>query len=176
MTAPPAPSRHRSAVTNGRRLHVVNPGDTAWARRFKDVLAEITNDLSGADLLSEGQRQLIRRAATISIACEAMEGDAAAGAAIDLELYGRIDLGAKPVPGTVRLEFYNMTMPDALTVLAADEDVLRLQMSDPADVAELKRAARSIVDTHAVAVAERYATRSAIEPFLQLLISNEERR
>ena len=80
------------------------------------------------------------------------------------------------MPGTVRLEFYNMTMPDALTVLAADEDVLRLQMSDPADVAELKRAARSIVDTHAVAVAERYATRSAIEPFLQLLISNEERR
>jgi len=86
MTTP----RHRSAVTNGKRLHVVPAGDTAWARRFKDVLAEITNDLGGVDLLSEGQRQLIRRVATISIACEAMEGDAAAGAAIDLELYGRL--------------------------------------------------------------------------------------
>src|SRR5215831_202240 len=90
MTAPPVPSRHRSAVTNGKRLHVVNPGDTAWARRFRDVLAEITNDLGGPSLLSEGQRQLARRCATISIACERMEGEAAAGEPIDLELYGRL--------------------------------------------------------------------------------------
>ena len=81
---------HRSAVTNGKRLHVIPPGDTAWARRFRDVLAEITNDLGGADLLSEGQRQLARRAATISIMCEKLEGDAAAGAAINLEDYGKL--------------------------------------------------------------------------------------
>src|SRR5262245_61497477 len=90
MTTPPPASRHRSAVTNGKRLHVVNPGDTAWARRFRDVLAEIVSDLGGADRLSEGQRQLARRAATISIACEKIEGDAAAGAAIDLETYGKL--------------------------------------------------------------------------------------
>ena len=90
MTTPPVPSRHRSAVTNGKRLHVVQPGDTAWARRFRDVLAEITNDLGGPDLLSEGQRQLIRRATTISIMCEKLEGDAAAGATIDLETYGKL--------------------------------------------------------------------------------------
>ena len=81
----------RSAVTNGKRLHVVRPGDTAWARRFRDVLAEIISDLGGAGAgLSEGQRQLARRAATISIACERMEGDAAADTAIDLEEYGRL--------------------------------------------------------------------------------------
>src|SRR5215831_15967013 len=90
MTAPPVPSRHRSAVTNGKRLHVVNPGDTAWARRFRDVLTEIVSDLGGPDLLSEGQRQLARRIATISIACERMEGEAAAGEPINLELYGRL--------------------------------------------------------------------------------------
>ena len=90
MTTPPVPSRHRSAVTNGKRLHVVQPGDTAWARRFRDVLAEIISDLGGADLLSEGQRQLARRCATISIACEKLEGDAAAGATIDLETYGKL--------------------------------------------------------------------------------------
>ena len=73
------------------------------------------------------------------------------------------------MPGTVRLPYYGMTLADALTVLAADEDVLRLQMSDPADVAELKRAARSIVDTYAEAVAERHATRSPPEPFLKLI-------
>jgi hypothetical protein len=64
-----------------------------------------------------------------------------------------------------------MTLADALSVLAADETALRVHLGDAADVAELQRAARTIVDTHAAAVAERY-TRSAIEPFLKLLISN----
>jgi hypothetical protein len=84
------PRKGQSAVTNGKRLHVVRPGDTAWARRFRDVLAQIIGDLGGADLLSEGQRQLARRCATISIQCEKMEGEAAAGNDIDLEQYGRL--------------------------------------------------------------------------------------
>src|SRR5262249_7958540 len=84
------PLASRSAVTNGRRLHVVAPPDGKWARRFRDVLAEITSDLGGADMLSEGQRQLARRVATISIACERLEGEAAAGEPIDLETYGKL--------------------------------------------------------------------------------------
>jgi hypothetical protein len=82
------PRRCRSAVSNGSRLFVERPGDTRWARRFADILAEIIGDLGGADRLSEGQRQLARRCATLAIACEKMEGEAAAGAQIDLELYG----------------------------------------------------------------------------------------
>ncbi len=74
----PAPSRFRSAVTNGARLFVVPPGDTRWHRRFRDVLGQIIADLSGPEGLSEGQRQLARRCATIAIACERMEGEAAA--------------------------------------------------------------------------------------------------
>jgi hypothetical protein len=84
------PARCRSAVTNGRRLHVVPPGDTAWARRFADVLGQIIADLGGPDGLSEGQRQLARRASTISIACEQMEGQAAAGEEMSFEVYGRL--------------------------------------------------------------------------------------
>jgi len=64
-----------------------------------------------------------------------------------------------------------MTTIDALAVLAADEGVLRLQMADDADVAELRRAARAVIDGHAESVAERY-TRSPLAPFLKLLISN----
>jgi hypothetical protein len=79
----------RSAVSNGRRLHVVRPGDTAWARRFRDVLAEIVSDLGGEGL-SEGQRQLARRAATLCIMCERLEGEAAAGRDIDLDVYGQM--------------------------------------------------------------------------------------
>jgi hypothetical protein len=82
--------RVRSAVTNGSRLHVVVPGDTKWARRFRDVLDQIIADLSGPVGLSEGQRQLARRATTIAIACERLEGEAAAGNEIDLEVYGTL--------------------------------------------------------------------------------------
>src|SRR5262249_11682788 len=83
-------SRSRSRVSNGKSLFVEADNRGPWARRFRDVIAEITSDLGGADLLSEAQRQLVRRAATISIACERMEGETAAGADINLELYGRL--------------------------------------------------------------------------------------
>ena len=53
------------------------------------MLAEIISDI-GREGLSEGQRQLARRCATISIACERMEGEAARGAEIDLETYGTL--------------------------------------------------------------------------------------
>jgi len=82
--------RLRSAVTNGRRLHVVPPGDTRWARRFRDVLGEIVSDLGGADQLSEGQRQLARRSATIALECEKLEAKAVSGEDIDLDLYGQL--------------------------------------------------------------------------------------
>jgi hypothetical protein len=84
------PAHTRSAVTNGRRLHVVSPGDNAWARRFADVLDQILADLGSEQHLSEGQRQLARRCATIAIVCERMEGEAAAGKQIDLEQYGQL--------------------------------------------------------------------------------------
>ena len=82
--------RLRSAVTNGRRLHVAAPGDGAWSRRFRDVLEQIIADMSGPEGLSEGQRQLARRATTIAIACERLDGEAAAGHEIDLEIYGAL--------------------------------------------------------------------------------------
>jgi hypothetical protein len=85
------PQKGRSAVTNGKRLHAVRPGVTVWSRRFRDVLNEIISDLGGHDAgLSEGQRQLARRAATISIMCEKLEGEAASGAEINLETYGTL--------------------------------------------------------------------------------------
>jgi hypothetical protein len=81
--------KQRSRVSNGK-LFVETDHRTAWSRRFRDVLAEIISDLGGADLLSEGQKQLARRCATIAITCERMEGEAAAGNAIDLEVYGKL--------------------------------------------------------------------------------------
>jgi hypothetical protein len=84
-TSDAALCKRRSAVANWTRLHVRKVGDTAWARRFKNVLAEIISDLGGRDGLSEGQRQLARRATTISLECEKSEATAVSGAAINLE-------------------------------------------------------------------------------------------
>jgi hypothetical protein len=89
--AKPARKDQRSAVTNGKRLFVVRPGDTAWSRRFRDILASILSDLGGYENgLSEAQTQLARRATTLCIACERLEGVAASGVEIDIALYGEI--------------------------------------------------------------------------------------
>jgi hypothetical protein len=80
----------RSQVTNGRRVFVEADQRGPWTRRFKDILAQIVADLGGADVLSEGQRQIARRAATLSIACERLEGEIAEGKDVDLETYGQL--------------------------------------------------------------------------------------
>lgn len=85
----PARKDQRSAVTNGRRLHVIPPGDTAWSRRFRDLFAEIVNHME-CDALSVDQLQDARRTATLCIECEKMEGVVAAGGEIDFEKYGRM--------------------------------------------------------------------------------------
>jgi hypothetical protein len=83
-------SKQRSKVTNGKRLFVEADQRGPWARRWRDVLGELTSDLGGPDLLSEGQRQLARRIATLAISCEKMEGEAAQGNEIDLNVYGKL--------------------------------------------------------------------------------------
>jgi hypothetical protein len=82
----------RSKVTNGKSLFVEFEGDSRgpWTRRFRDVLSQIIDDITPPEGLSEGQRQLARRAATIALACEKLEGEAAAGKDIDLEVYGKL--------------------------------------------------------------------------------------
>jgi hypothetical protein len=65
---------NRSKVTNGRALFLNGSIKTAASRRFADILSAIVGDLGGADApLSEGQKQLARRAASLSLACEKLE-------------------------------------------------------------------------------------------------------
>jgi hypothetical protein len=81
----------RSRVGNGKTLLPMVDGRSATARRFKDLVEDIAADLGGKDHLSEGQRQLIRRAAMLSAESERMEALAARGEAeFDIDLYGMI--------------------------------------------------------------------------------------
>jgi hypothetical protein len=62
----------RSRVTNGD-LFITGPQNTAYARRLRDILGEIISDLGGPSELSEAERQLARRAASLSVASEMLE-------------------------------------------------------------------------------------------------------
>jgi hypothetical protein len=79
-------------VTTGKSLFIGDvDGRGEIARRFRDILAEIVSDLGGSNVLSEAQRQLARRAATISVQCEFIEAEIAAGGEISadrLDQYG----------------------------------------------------------------------------------------
>ena len=82
------PRNNRSAIGNGTRLFVDSlDGRSALARRYRDLVAEHTSDLGGADCLSEAQRQLIRRSASLAVWCEAVEAKLAAGEEIDIGTY-----------------------------------------------------------------------------------------
>ena len=61
------------------------------ARRFRDLYQDIAADLGGLDLLSEGRKQLIRRAAMLSAESERLEALAARGEpGFDIDLYGQM--------------------------------------------------------------------------------------
>ncbi|APH74093.1 hypothetical protein BSQ44_24035 [Aquibium oceanicum] len=70
----------RSRITNGSLGDM--DGRSKWARRFRDVIVALSDDLGGVDALTEMQRSLVRRAATMQVELErAEEGFAKAGLA-----------------------------------------------------------------------------------------------
>jgi hypothetical protein len=95
-TQGPAKARQRerkhSAVASGRRLFAID-GDPSSpsARRYRDLIAGHVSDLGGPDSgLSEAQLSLVKRASTVEVELERMEGKLSAGESIDLDLYGRL--------------------------------------------------------------------------------------
>jgi hypothetical protein len=84
------PRRRRSAVSTGRRAFVdLGDGGSVWGRRYADLIAGHVADLGGADLLSESQVSLIKRASALECELEAMEGRLSLGEAVDLDEFGR---------------------------------------------------------------------------------------
>ena len=79
----------RSAVTNGRKLFVEGDSNSAWSRRYRDLIAAFVSDLGGRDALSEAKLALIRRSAALALELEQMEGRLSQGDEINLDSYGR---------------------------------------------------------------------------------------
>jgi hypothetical protein len=98
--------RVRSKVTNGRRTFVNGDGRSPWARRWRDLIEAHARDISpnGVDHLSEAQRSLIKRAATIEIQLEAIEGNLSEGLQANLAHYAQTAGHLKRILETLGIE------------------------------------------------------------------------
>jgi hypothetical protein len=83
------PKRIRSAVSNGRRLFVDGDGNSAWSRRYRDLIVGYISDMGGRDMLSQAQLSLIKRASAIELELEQMEGRLSKGEQVDLDTFTR---------------------------------------------------------------------------------------
>jgi hypothetical protein len=89
-------SHARSRVTNGAAILPGIDGRSTWVRRLRDLINLHLVDLGGPDMVSEAEKSIIRRAATLTIELERLElrfaqADLAGQApdALDLDLYQR---------------------------------------------------------------------------------------
>ncbi len=94
----------RSRVTNDSALLAGVDGRSAIARRFRDLVDAIISDMGGDDAISEGQRQLARRAAALSVQCEQIEAVMANGGPIDANDYVRLVNALNRVLGSIGLK------------------------------------------------------------------------
>ena len=76
----------RSRVSNGKDLFLEGvDGRSALARRYRDILAQLTSDIGGDP--SEAQSIIIRRATQLAVWCEMAEAEAAGGKALNIGEY-----------------------------------------------------------------------------------------
>jgi hypothetical protein len=83
---------YQSSVGNGSHLFSIQglDGRSAPSRRFRDLVADISSDLGGYDRLSELEKQMTRRCASLSIMAEAIEANFVGSESIDVERYGQL--------------------------------------------------------------------------------------
>src|SRR5262249_49418139 len=89
MSATTEKKRPRSAVTSGRKLFVEGDPNSAWSRRYHDLVTRHVADLGGRDMLSEAQLSLVRRAAALAVELESMEARMSEGQVVNLDTFGR---------------------------------------------------------------------------------------
>ena len=94
---PSRAKRPRSAVTSGRQQFITGNPNSAWSRRYHDLVVRHVRDLGGPDLLSEAQLSLIRRATSIECELERLDALLSTGAEVDLDAYGRASSHAAAV-------------------------------------------------------------------------------
>ncbi|MBC6714698.1 hypothetical protein H9Q09_00670 [Aurantimonas sp. DM33-3] len=83
-------SAARAAVSNGTRLLSGVDGRSASARRFRDLVRSLSDELGGEASLTEPQRAMVRHAAGVMIQAERMQSAIVRGETIDAEQLVRL--------------------------------------------------------------------------------------
>jgi hypothetical protein len=96
--------RPHSAVTSGRKLLLQGDVHSIWVRRYRDVIACLTNDLGGRGMIGEAKAALIRDCAALEIVLEKMRGRMSEGHNVDAEAYARIAAHRRRLLETLGLE------------------------------------------------------------------------
>jgi len=118
-------TNNRSRVTNGRQLFTAPVNlQTATGRRWKDIVELIACDLGGPDKLSEFQKQLIRRAASLATACETMEADMVRELPVDLSAYGQLSDRLRRIAETLGID-KAAPPPKTISEIIAEEEAKR---------------------------------------------------
>lgn len=94
-------------------------GRTAAARRARELIEAIEADLGGGDRLSEGQRQLVQRAAVLGTFIESCEAQWLGGKAVDLADYLQAINSQRRVLATIGLERARNVMPSVAEYVAS---------------------------------------------------------
>jgi hypothetical protein len=93
-----------SAVTSGRKLLLKGDVNSAWSRRYRDVIACLTSDLGGRGMVTEAKAALIRDCAALELYLEKMRGRMSEGQHVDVEAYARIAAHRRRLLESIGLE------------------------------------------------------------------------
>lgn len=124
-----ASAKARSAVTNGSKFLPDIDGRSTWARRARDIVAQLIEDRGGEDLTSEAERLILRRAAVLAVQTEQFESKFAEAnskgnvvSREDLDLYQRLANSMRRLLESVGLDRVARDItPDLRDYLAATQ-------------------------------------------------------
>jgi hypothetical protein len=138
--APSRASRPRSAITSGRQLFVDGDPNSAWSRRFHDLLIAHISDISagqGADVLSAAQLTSLRQATAIEAELERLQAMLSRGEEVNLEAFARTAGHLRRMWETLGLERAAKTVNDMKAFLAKRKHAATVPPpSEPAEVVE----------------------------------------
>lgn len=84
------PATARAAVSNGTRILNGVDGRSAIARRYRDLVAALADELGGEAGLNEPQRIMVRQAAGLAVQAETLQATIVNGEGVDLEELVRV--------------------------------------------------------------------------------------
>jgi hypothetical protein len=97
----------RSRISNGTAVLPGIDGRSTWSRRLRDLISLHLSDLGGEDSVSEAEKSIVRRAATLTVELERLEqAFALAGEAepAQIDLYQRTANSLRRLLESVGLE------------------------------------------------------------------------